>query len=83
MNVNTPKRMTAEYLDGLPKDERLYEIVQGELREVLPVCAYGTKLEAKFAYHFLKFVEDDHANGELLTGTMRYGQRRDPDGKEA
>jgi Uma2 family endonuclease len=79
MSVAAPQLITAEDLSELSKDGRDYEIVDGVLKEVLPVGAYESKLEFLVARHLQSYVDAGKASGEVLPASARFRLCRDPD----
>lgn len=79
MSLASTQLVTAEDLSTLPKDNGEYEIVDGVLKEVLPVGAYGSNLEAILIHRFMSFAESQSLAGRVLPGTARFRLRRDPD----
>jgi Uma2 family endonuclease len=50
MPIRTGKRMTAEELFWLPKDEMRYELVQGELQKMRPASVRHGRIANRIAY---------------------------------
>jgi len=80
MSLATPQQLiTAEDLAELSQDGRDYEIVDGVLKEVLPVGAYASDLEGIVHFHLTQFIRERQVSGKVLPGTARFRLQRDPD----
>jgi Uma2 family endonuclease len=76
--ATTEKLLTAEQFEQLPDDGKLYELIDGELREMAPTVNWHGEVESNLVIRLGSHVQR-HALGRVSCGEVLYIVRRNPD----
>jgi len=76
--ATTEKLLTAEEFERLPDDGKLYELIDGYLREIPGLTMWQGEVEASLAMRLHAHVRD-HALGCVSIGKISFIIRRNPD----
>jgi Uma2 family endonuclease len=74
----TEKLMTVEEFEALPDDGKLYELIDGELREMPPTTAWHGEIEFSLGARLYNHVHA-HGLGRVTGGEAMFIVRRNPD----
>ena len=76
--ATTEKLLTAEEFEKLPDDGKLYELIDGELREIAPLTMWQGEVEVNLAMRLHTHVRG-RSLGCVSIGKVAFIVRRNPD----